>query len=72
MNSQPFTSDRGSSTQFPLGAIADAWPLLRPHVRETIVTLIDAELIHARLRQTATDAWRDDPLEFDDESQQQP
>ena len=72
MNNQPISSDCGDSTRIPFGAIAEAWPLVRPHVREPIVTLIDAELIHARLRQTATDAWSDDPLDFDGKSQEQP
>ncbi len=38
-----------------LSAIAEAWPLIRPHVREAIVTLIDAELIRAKLGREGAD-----------------
>gem|GEM_PF-5444997 len=33
----------------PIREIANAWPDLRPHVREAIVTLIDADLIRLKL-----------------------
>ena len=47
------SENRDSATVVPAAAIINAWPSLRPHVREAIVTLIDAELIQSRLQGSA-------------------
>ena len=45
--------NRDSDAVVPAAAIIDAWPILRPHVRDAIVTLIDADLIQSRLQLNA-------------------
>ena len=45
--------NRDSDAVVPAAAIIDAWPRLQPHVREAIVTLIDADLIRSRLQLSA-------------------
>ena len=47
------SENRDSAAVVPATAIINAWPKIRPHVREAIVTLIDAALIQSRLQQSA-------------------
>ena len=44
------TSSIGDSPRTSVDALVHAWPKLRPHVREAILLLIDADMIHASLR----------------------
>lgn len=53
-----------SLSQAPMREIATAWPFLRPHVREAIITLIDADLIHLKLQNTGVDARQFEDEEF--------
>ena len=44
------TSQIGDSPRTSADALVHAWPRLRPHVREAILLLIDADMIQASLR----------------------
>ena len=52
--------DRSNSAleEAPMREIATAWPHLRPHVREAITTLIDADLIRLKLESAGVEVHR--------------
>lgn len=65
----PHIERRGSDNVIPASSIIEIWPQLRPHVREAIVTLIDADLIQARLQQDGAFLESAEQFEFDSTSE---